>query len=121
VTTFEDCSSVNYQIENVYVQAASLFDTGETVDLSNEYHRGVVELVTRLLGIDSDDKEDVAHLISERLVTPRQRLDQRINRLFPSHQQVFYIEGNNDLAAVEDYDGNMWRVWADGDAEKYTR
>jgi len=69
MTTFSDDSSVDEQIENVYAQATDLFDPGTVLDIDNdEYARGVVELVTRLLGMD--DKEDVADIITEKLKRP---------------------------------------------------
>ncbi|QFG12773.1 hypothetical protein PBI_MIMI_299 [Arthrobacter phage Mimi] len=47
-------------------------------------------------------------------------LDVVINRHFPNRLLTFYMEDDNwDVAAVEDHDGNMWRVWADGDTQKY--
>ena len=55
---------INQYYESVYNAAASLFDCGETVDLSREYHRGVTEMVMRLIGIDAEDAEDVAKTIS---------------------------------------------------------
>jgi hypothetical protein len=70
MTTFSDNSSVDHQIENVYKQAADLFDPDTVLDIEeDEYQRGVVELVTRLLGMDSDDKEDVASIISQHTST----------------------------------------------------
>lgn len=121
MTTFSDNSSIDHQIENVYKQAADLFDPDTTLDNEHdEYARGVVELTMNLLGMDSDDKEDIARTISERTMTPRARLDAVIDRHFPNRLLTFYIEGSDDLAAVEDQYGNMWRVWADGDTRKYS-
>jgi hypothetical protein len=121
VTTFSDNSSVDHQIENVYEQAAGLFDPNTTLDIDkDEYARGVVELVMNLLGMDSDDKEDIASIISERTLTPRARLDRVINRHFPNRLLTFYNEDPNfEVAAIEDHNGDMWRVWADGDTQRY--
>lgn len=104
----------------LFDQAAGLLDPDTTVDLNNEYHRGLTELIMRVTNRDSDDKEDVAQIISERTMTPRARLDAVINRHFPNRLLTFYIEGSDDLAAVEDHNGNMWRVWADGNTQKYS-
>lgn len=72
MTTFSDNSSVDHQIENVYKQAANLFDTNSVLDVDkDEYARGVVELVMMLLGMDSDDKQEIADIISERTGTYR--------------------------------------------------
>lgn len=61
--------AVNHMYGEIYAQAAGLFDPDTTLDLSNEYHRGVVEVVMRFTGTDSDDKEDIAKNISERTST----------------------------------------------------
>lgn len=67
MTTFSDNSSIDHQIENVYTQAADLFDRNTVLDIEkDEYQRGVVELVTRLLGMDVGDVKEVAKIISER-------------------------------------------------------
>lgn len=65
MTIFTDNTDTDTQIERVYEAAASLFDPDTTLDLSREYDRGVTELVTRMMGIDSDDKDDVAGIISD--------------------------------------------------------
>jgi hypothetical protein len=44
-----------------------------------------------------------------------------IDHYFPERMMVFYPEAKTTLAAVEDKNGDMWRVWADGDTEQYTR
>lgn len=70
MTTFSDNSSIDHQIENVYTQAADLFDPDTILNIEeDEYQRGVVELVMNLLGMDSDDKEDIASNISDRTKT----------------------------------------------------
>jgi hypothetical protein len=67
MTTFSDNSSIDHQIANVYKQAADLFDSNTVLDIEkDEYARGVAELVTRLLGMDSGDVADVAKIISEK-------------------------------------------------------
>lgn len=120
MTTFSDNSSIDHQIENVYKQAADLFDPNTVLDIDkDEYARGVTELVTNLLGMDNADKYEVAKIISENTLTPRARLDRVINRHFPNRLLTFYLEGSDELAAVEDNNGHMWRVWADGDTQKY--
>lgn len=48
----------------VYEAAASLFDSNTTLDLENEYARGVTETVMRIVGIDSDYKDEIAEVIS---------------------------------------------------------
>jgi hypothetical protein len=54
--------------DELYEQAAGLFDPNTTLRPSfNEYARGIVELVQRFTG--SDDKDDVASIISERTNT----------------------------------------------------
>jgi hypothetical protein len=69
MTTFADNTSVDHQIENVYKQAASLFDPDTELNLNNDYDLAVTELVLRLLGMDSGDKYDVAKIISEHTST----------------------------------------------------
>lgn len=54
-------------------------------------------------------------------VWTKEELDAVINRWFPENLGVFYAPGTFELAAVEDTAGNMWRVWADGDTQEYTR
>ena len=120
MTTFSDNSSIDHQIENVYKQAADLFDPNTVLDIDkDEYARGVTELVTNLLGMDNADKYEVAKIISEHTLTPRARLDRVINSHFPNRLLTFYLEYSDELAAVEDNNGHMWRVWADGDTQKY--
>lgn len=51
----------------------------------------------------------------------REELDEVIERLFPGRLGTFYSEDSYYLAAVEDANGDMWRVWADGDTESYGR
>lgn len=50
---------------HVYEAAASLFDSNTVLDLDDEYARGVTETVMRVIGIDSDYKEEIAEAISE--------------------------------------------------------
>lgn len=64
MTTFKDNATVDEQCENVYVQAASLFEKNTTLSLSNNYHFGIVSLATQLLGMDDSDLEDIARTIS---------------------------------------------------------
>jgi hypothetical protein len=125
MTTFSDNSTVDHQIENVYKQAASLFDPGTRLDLSNEYDRGVTELATRLLGMDSDDKDDVAETISfytnpnyEHLLR-RKRVNSVIDRIWPEGTLDEFYSETTEVAVVEDKAGNLWRVWPDGDVQRY--
>ena len=47
-------------------------------------------------------------------------LDAVIRHHFPDASQVFYAAGGNfQIAAVEDREGDMWRVWSDGDTQRY--
>lgn len=120
MTTFSDESTVDEQILNVYAQASALFEKHTTLDLKNNYHFGVADLTRQLLGMDSSDLPEIARIISEGTVPTREQLDEVINRHFPNRLLTFYTEGSFDVAAVEDHEGNMWRVWADGDTQKYT-
>ena len=120
MTTFSDNSSVDEQIINVYTQALKLFPRHTKLDLRNAYHRGVVEMVLGLLGMDQGDAEEVADIISEGTHPTKDQLDQVINKHFPNRLLTFYLPDDNyDVAAVENCDGSMWRVWADGDTQKY--
>lgn len=50
---------------HVYEAVASLFDTNTVVDINDEYHRGVVETLMRVVGIDSDYKNEIAEVLTE--------------------------------------------------------
>lgn len=65
MTTFAENASVDHQIENVYKTAADLFEPNTVLNTEDEYMRGVIDLVQRLLGMDDGDKEDIAQNISE--------------------------------------------------------
>lgn len=49
----------------------------------------------------------------------RVELDAVIQKFFPDRLGTFYAEGSWYIAAVEDYAGDMWRVWADGNTQLY--
>lgn len=52
----------------------------------------------------------------------REQLNAVIEKHFPNRLLTFYteaMENNNEVAAVEDADGRMYRVWADGDSQPY--
>jgi hypothetical protein len=121
-TSWEDMEQIaRDQIsEELYRSAAALLDPDTVVTDDNEYHRGLVELIMEFHGMGSDDKDDIANNITERVMTGRAKLNAVINRHFPTRLGTFYIEGSDELAAVEDRYGNMWRVWADGDTQKYS-
>lgn len=58
----------DYLTKELYEQASGLFDPNTTLRTDfDEYQRGVVELVARITG--SDDKDDVASIISEGTAT----------------------------------------------------
>jgi hypothetical protein len=66
-TGWEDMEQIarEHLFEELYVQAADLFDPNTKLNIDkDEYARGVVELITRVTG--SDDKEEVADVVSER-------------------------------------------------------
>lgn len=117
-----DVLNTDNQYERVYTTAASLFDTGEALDLKNEYHRGVTELVTRLLGIDSDDQDDVAMTISTH--TGAHRLTEKdfgtgINGdllyIGPLQPAIDFIKGPNRTEVEITTDGKgRWSVKFDG-------
>lgn len=48
----------------IYRTAADLLDSGEDVDLNNEYHRGLTELVARFTGATADHLGEVSKGIS---------------------------------------------------------
>jgi hypothetical protein len=52
--------------------------------------------------------------------TNRQRLEDIIEEKFPHALMVFFTDDDN-MAAVEDAQGNMNRVWPDGQWENYKR
>jgi len=54
-----------YANRSVYEAVASLFDTNTIVDIDDEYHRGIVVTLMRVLGIDSDHKDEVAEALTE--------------------------------------------------------
>jgi hypothetical protein len=110
------------QIERIYKTAAGLFDPGTVLNTeADEYQRGVTELTMYLLGMD--DVDDVAKTITgyiEDIRTPRQKIDAVIFSKFPERLMTFYTT-DDIMAAVEDKNGDMWRVWPDGDTERYKR
>jgi len=50
----------------------------------------------------------------------REAVEALVQHHFPERLDTFY-SATTGLAAVEDTDGNMWRVWPDGDIEVYKR
>jgi len=113
----------NQQYDDIYEAAASLFGSGEVVNLTDEYHRGITELVMRLIGIHDDDREDVAKTISDHIKdtrTNRQKIDAVIFRKFPDRLRTFYTT-DETMAVVGDKNGDMWRVWPSGDNQHYKR
>lgn len=64
--------------------------------------------------------ETAQELLTEFPAT-KEDVDLIINRHFPNRLATFYSLEGYEVAAVEDAKGNMWRVWADGDTEQYTR
>jgi hypothetical protein len=50
----------------------------------------------------------------------REAVEAMVEHHFPDRLDTFY-SSTTGLAAVEDKDGNMWRVWPDGDLEVYRR
>ena len=67
--SWEDLEQIarDYLTNELYEQAAGLFDPNTRLNIEkDEYQRGVTELVMRFTGTDSDDKEDVAEVISQR-------------------------------------------------------
>lgn len=50
----------------------------------------------------------------------REAVAAMVDHHFPERLDTFYSESTG-LAAVEDTDGNLWRVWPDGDIEVYRR
>jgi hypothetical protein len=60
----------DYLTEELYKQAAGLFDPDTIIKPEeNEYQRGIVELIMSFTGQTSDDKEDIASTLTERLST----------------------------------------------------
>lgn len=127
MTTFSDNSSIDHQIENVYKQAADLFDPNTVLDINkDEYARGVVELVMNLLGMDSDDKEDVATTIGmytqpnvEHLLR-RKRLNAIIDRHWPNGTlDEFYSESSDHAVVMDKQSGDLWQVFPDGTIKVY--
>lgn len=51
--------------------------------------------------------------------TNREKIDDVIAKAFPNALGRFYGDDDFEVAAIEDQYGNMWRVWADGDTQKY--
>jgi hypothetical protein len=80
--------------ERIMNLAVDLFDPGTVLDIDeDEYARGVVELVTGFLGRNSDDKEDVAVLITKRLRTTRQIATEWVK----SHGTIWYDNYGEEL------------------------
>lgn len=97
--------------ENAIVKHVMEGDDWQTMfDFTNEEEQNLIALV-------EGTKNDHPDWFEKR--PTRAELDAVINRHFPNRLLTFYMEGDNDVAAVEDHDGNMWRVWADGDTQKY--
>lgn len=66
------------------------------------------------------DDEFAPFTIYSNKATPREIIDAVIDAEFPDSSSRFYAE-DDSLAAVEDKEGNMWRIWPDSTYEKYTR
>lgn len=118
--TFVDAYRVEFirlRLEYMRTQLrAEKISYGELVELqglAEHIEPGDVELL-EAAGVPEFPEED-----SEAHWT-REQLDAVINKHFPNRLLTFYREDSNDVAAVEDSDGNMWRVWADGDTQKYS-
>lgn len=88
----------------LYTTAASLFDPNTVLNPeANEYHRGVTELVQRVTG--SDDKDDVASIISEgtstaHLLTATDFVEDANGSLLyigPLDPAITFIKNNNEV------------------------
>lgn len=92
---------------------AERVSTGELIELqglADHIDKGDV-LLLQWAGVPEHDDVDK--------VWTREELDAVINKWFPERLGTFYLEGSNELAAIETMDGKMWRVWADGDTQDY--
>lgn len=102
--------------------AASLFDANTTLRTDfNEYARGVVELVQRVTG--SDDKDDVASIISERTATGHMltaadftEVGDNLLYIGPFVEAVRFIRDNCDVTkdAVRNIQTGLYTVELDG-------
>jgi hypothetical protein len=96
---------------------------GEMVETANydEYGTGrtMEEAWRYALGAEfgpADDEFNAFPLTHDK----REAVAAMVEHHFPERLDTFYSESTG-LAAVEDTDGNMWRVWPDGDIEVYRR
>lgn len=80
---------------NVYEAAASLFDSNTTLDLKDEYARGVTEMVMRVIGIDSDYKDEIAEAISTFTMTINHRDFAR--NWIENHGRNIYVGMREDI------------------------
>jgi hypothetical protein len=70
---------------------------------------------------DGGEAIATADQVDEYLRT-REAVDAMIEHHIPNRLMVFYPDGGDQrIAAVEDADGNMWRIWSDGASEYYAR
>lgn len=96
------------QIEAENISTAELI---ELQGLAEHIQPGDVQLL---------EAAGVPEFPEENTKATREQLDEVINRHFPDRLDTFYSVSTG-LAAVEDKDGHMWRVWPDGDIEVYRR
>lgn len=109
----------------LFDQAAGLLDPDTTIRTDfNEYQRGVVELVQRVTG--SDDKDDVASIISERTATGHMvtaadfgtGINGDLLYIGPLDPARDFINRNDNTGScVRDFYTGLWRVeLADGNS-----
>ena len=105
------------------VMLAYSMEDGKMVSLENydEYGTGptMEEAWRYALGAEfgpADDEFSAFPLTHDK----REAVEAMVEHHFPERLDTFY-SATTGLAAVEDTDGNMWRVWPDGDIEVYRR
>lgn len=122
--SWEDMEKLSRErfMDELFDAAADLFDPNTTLNVdTDEYHRGVTELVARITG--SDDKDDVASIISERTATGHMvtaadftRVGDSMLYIGPFAEAVRFIRDNCDVDkdAVRNIQTGLYTVELDG-------
>lgn len=114
----------DYLTNELYEQAASLFDPDTIIDTEeDEYQRGVAELIMSFTGQGSDDLDDIASIISERTSTAHMltaadfvQVGDNLLYIGPFAEAVKFIRANCDVTkdAVRSIQTGLWTVELDG-------
>lgn len=105
----------------VYINQDGGMDDVPDWDNCNEFGNGTTEVDAWRWALGAafgpaDDEFSAFPLTHNKL----EAVEAMVEHHFPERLDTFYSR-TTGLIAVEDKDGNMWRVWPDGDIEVYRR